>query len=41
MSYVTHNEETQYMLEQMKAVLAADSPTGYTRHAAHIDTEHL
>lgn len=34
MSYVTDNEETHYMLEQLKAVLAADSPTGYTRHAA-------
>ena len=34
MSYVTHNEETHYMLEQLKAVLATDSPTGYTRHAA-------
>lgn len=34
MSYVTHNEETHYMLEQLKAVLATGSPTGYTRHAA-------
>ena len=34
MSYVTHNEETHYMLEQLKAVLATDSPTGYTHHAA-------
>ena len=34
MSYVTDNAETHYMLEQLKAVLDVDSPTGYTRHAA-------
>lgn len=36
MSYVTHNEETLYMLEQLKAVLGTYSPTGYTRHAAEL-----